>query len=227
MHAMFLAALLASGNPGGETNCDAATLAAAITDELQTGTLLFTEGDCLAVKASAGGPYTHVAAVVIRDGAPVVYDSMNGVGVRQLSLVDYLASQAPDEIDLLQPARELSPQEALVFESALQHRVGAPYSVLHYVTGRRASSGFHCSEYVTDALMSIERIQADRPPRVSPTSLHAGLIEGELYAEAASVKFPLEPIPVAADGWWSQLWLDTRHCCDSCCDQLSGWFLCR
>lgn len=227
MHAFLLATILAAGHPAGAANADAAALADAIAPELQTGTLLFTEGDCLAVKASAGGPYTHVAAVVIRNGAPVVFDSMNGVGVRQLSLVDYLATQAPDEIDLLQPQREFTPQEALIFESALQQRVGAPYSVMHYITGRRASSGVHCSEYVTDALMSIERIRADRPPRVSPSSLHAGLIEGELYAASETVQFPLDPIPVEADGWWDQLWLDTQHCCSECCDQFSGWFLCR
>ena len=227
MHALLLAALLAAGHPAGDTSVDAATLAAAITPDLQTGTLLFTEGDCLAIKASAGGPYTHVAAVVVHDGAPVVYDSMNGIGVRRLPLCDYLATQAPDEIDVVQPSRELTPQEALIFESALQQRVGAPYSVMHYVTGHRAESGVHCSEYVTDALMSIERIKADRPPRVSPSSLHAGLIEGELYTDSASVQFPLEPIPVEADGWWAQLWLDTSHCCSNCCTQLSGWFLCR
>jgi hypothetical protein len=227
MHAFLLTAFLAAAHPADDANVDASALAAAITPDLQTGTLLFTEGDCLAVKASAGGPYTHVAAVVVHDGAPVVYDSMNGVGVRRSSLVDYLAAQAPDEIDLLQPSREFTPQESLVFESALQQRVGAPYSVMHYITGHRASSGVHCSEYVTDALMSIERIKADRPPRVSPSSLHAGLIDGELYTETASVQFPLEPIPVDADGWCEQLWLDTKHCCFSCCDQLSGWFLCR
>jgi len=227
MHGIFLAAILAAGHPTDATGVDAATLAAAIAPELQTGTLLFTDGDCLAIKASAGGPYTHVAAVVVRNGAPVVFDSMNGIGVRRLSLADYLATQAPDDIDVLQPRRELSPQEALIFESALQQRVGAPYSVLHYITGRRASSGVHCSEYVTDALLSIERVEADRPPRVSPSSLHEGLVSGEIYTESVSVEFPLEPIPVEADDWCEQVWLDTKHCCFNCCDRLSGWFLCR
>ena len=82
MHAMLFAALLAAGHPADDASHDAAVLAATIAPELQTGTLLFTAGDCLAIKASAGGPYTHVAAVVLQNGAPVVYDSMHGVGVR-------------------------------------------------------------------------------------------------------------------------------------------------
>ena len=226
MHQFLLAVVLASGHPG-DLHTDAAALAAAITPELQTGSLLFSKGDCLAIKMSAGGPYTHVAAVIVQDDGPMVYDSMNGVGVRKLPLGAYLATQAPDEIDLLQPAREFTPQEALVFSAALEQRVGAPYSVMHYLIGRRASAGVHCSEYVTDALESIERLDVERPPRVSPSHLHEELVEGGGYTRASSVHFPLHPEPVDADGWWDQLWLDTRYCCSNCCDQLSAWFLCR
>jgi hypothetical protein len=227
MHQFLLAVVLAAGHPAGDVGPDAAALAAAMAPELQTGTLLFSKGDCLAVKMSAGGPYTHVAAVVLQGDAPVVYDSMNGIGVRKLSLPAYLASQAPDEIDLLQPRHAFTLQEALVFEAALQQRVGAPYAVLHYVMGRRASAGVHCSEYVTDALESIEWLDVARPPRISPSSLHENLVEGDVYATASSVHFPLQPEPVEAEGWWKQLWLDTKHCCSGCCDQLSAWFLCR
>lgn len=227
MHSFLLAAILATGLSAGDPSNDAATLAAAIAPELRTGSLLFTEGDCLAIKAVASGPYTHVAAIVVSNGVPIVYDSMNGVGVRKLSLEAYLRSQAPDEIDLLQPAAEFSPQEALVFEAALQQHVGAPYSVLHYIPGRRAKAGFHCSEYVSDALESIERIDVERPPRVSPSSLHEGLVDGEIYTADAGIRFPMEPVPVESDNWCIQLWLDTKLCCLSCCDKLSGWFLCR
>src|SRR5262245_42929333 len=116
MHALLLAAVLAGGTSEPSLHEEAILLATAIVPDLQTGTLLFTEGDCLAIKAAAGGPYTHVAAVVMKDGTPVVYDSMNGVGVRKLSLADYLKTQAPDEIDLVQPRCALSPQDAVVFE---------------------------------------------------------------------------------------------------------------
>lgn len=227
MHAWLLAAILAGGAPGASLHEDSVALSAALAPDLQTGTLLFTEGDCLAIKAAAGGPYTHVAAVVMKDGTPIVYDSMNGVGVRKLPLAAYLETQAPDEIDVLQPRSPLSPQDAVVFEAALEQRVGAPYAVWHYIPGVRASAGVHCSEYVTDALISIERITAERPPRVSPSSLHEGLIAGDVYADSASVHFPLEPEPVAAAGWCAQMWLDTKHCCANCCNQFSGWFLCR
>jgi hypothetical protein len=227
MHQFLLAVVLASGNAGGDVNSDSAALAAAMAPDLQTGTLLFSKGDCLAIKVSAGGPYTHVAAIIVQDDGPVVYDSMNGVGVRRLSLAEYLATQAPDEIDLLQPCRQFTAQEALVFAAALEQRVGAPYSVLHYIMGGRAKAGVHCSEYVTDALESIELIDVERPPRVSPSHLHKDLVDGRSYAGASSVHFPLHPEPVEADGWCAQLWLDTMHCCSSCCDQLSAWFLCR
>lgn len=227
MHALFLAAFLATALPADPALENAAVLATAVEPTLRTGSLLFTKGDCLAIKAVAGGPYTHVAAIVISQGVPVVYDSMNGVGVRKLSLEQYLATQAPDEIDLLQPRSEFSPQEALIFEAALQQRVGAPYSVLHYIPGRRANAGVHCSEYVTDALESIERINVERPPRVSPSSLHEGLVDGDLYAADAGIRFPLEPIPVESGNWCEQMWLDTKNCCVTCCDKLSGWFLCR
>jgi hypothetical protein len=227
MHQFLLAVVLASGHSAGDPSVDATALAAVMAPDLQTGTLLFSKGDCLAVKMSAGGPYTHVAAVVLHDEGPVVYDSMNGAGVRRLPLQDYLSSQAPDEIDMLQPRRELTPQEALVFEAALQQRLGAPYSVLHYVIGRRAKAGFHCSEYVTDALESIERIDVERPPRVSPSGLYDNLVSADVYATQSSMHFPLQPEPVEANGWWEQRWLDTKHCCFSCCDQLSAWFLCR
>ena len=227
MHQFLLAVVLASGHPMADVAPDASALAAAMAPDLQTGTLLFSKGDCLAIKVSAGGPYTHVAAVIVQDDGPVVYDSMNGVGVRKLSLDEYLSTQAPDEIDLLQPCREFTPQEALVFEAALQQRVGSPYSVLHYILGRRAAAGVHCSEYVTDALESIERIDVEQPPRVSPSHLHEDLVDGGIYTTARSVRFPLHPEPVEADGWCAQLWLDTKHCCWSCCDQMSAWFLCR
>lgn len=227
MHQFLLAVVLASGSAGGDLDCDSAALAAAMAPDLRTGTLLFSKGDCLAIKVTAGGPYTHVAAVILQDDGPVVYDSMNGVGVRKLTLDEYLSTQAPDEIDLLQPCREFTPQEALVFAAALEQRVGAPYSVMHYILGRRAKAGVHCSEYVTDALESIERIDVERPPRISPSHLHADLVAGGDYVAASSLRFPLHPEPVDADGWCAQLWLDTKHCCWSCCDQLSAWLLCR
>ena len=40
--------------------------------QVQTGTLLVSEGDCLAVQAYTQSPYTHVGAVVMRNGQPFV-----------------------------------------------------------------------------------------------------------------------------------------------------------
>src|SRR5690606_25692047 len=69
--------------------------AASITPELQTGTLLFSEGDCLAIRVYTASPYTHVALVCVEEGEPFVYDSMNGVGVRRLSLAEYFVRESP------------------------------------------------------------------------------------------------------------------------------------
>ncbi len=40
--------------------------------QVQTGTLLVSEGDCLAVQVYTQSPFTHVGAVVMRDGQPFV-----------------------------------------------------------------------------------------------------------------------------------------------------------
>lgn len=228
MHAMILAVVLTAGSPLPKVDQGSiAAVAETIVPGLQTGTLLFTRGDCLAIKASGGGPYTHVAAVVVRDGVPVLYDSMNGVGVRKLTLEEYLASQAPDEIDVLQPCGAFSEREAEQFEAALVRRLGTHYSVLHYFTGRRSSNGVHCSEYVADALIAAGKTEIERPPRVSPARLAERLAAGTVYTSGERVHFPLEPIATDANDWCEQLWLDTRLCCARCCDKLSGWLLCR
>ena len=60
-------------------------MAQQLADEVQTGTLLFSQGDCLAVKVFSRSEYTHVATVVVEDKQPMVYESTNGVGVRRIS----------------------------------------------------------------------------------------------------------------------------------------------
>ncbi|OYW14771.1 MAG: hypothetical protein B7Z55_15450, partial [Planctomycetales bacterium 12-60-4] len=69
-----------------------------IAGEAQTGTLIFSQGDCLAVKVFSQSPYTHVGVVVCDDDASWVYDAMNGPGVRKTALHEYLRSQVPAEV---------------------------------------------------------------------------------------------------------------------------------
>jgi hypothetical protein len=201
--------------------------AASITPQLQTGTLLFSEGDCLAVRVYTASQYTHVALVCIEEGEPFVYDSMNGVGVRRLSLAEYFASQAPHELHVLQPCRPLTAEQGSELQAYLSSQLGRPYSIHHHLTGKRAD-GVHCSEYATDALMAVGLITAQRPPKVSPASLATGVTQAGIYAAGGSVDLvPPAPTQEPAANRCHQWWLDTKQCTISCCQKLSGWFLCR
>jgi len=85
-------------------------LADSLASRVQTGTLLFSKGDCLAVRIYTQSAYTHVAMIVMRNGEPLVYDSMNGTGVRCLTLKNYLNTQRPATIHLFQPKQPSIPQ---------------------------------------------------------------------------------------------------------------------
>lgn len=232
MHLVLLVAVLSGLNAPSETKdrgYDSLPAAAAdIGPQLQTGTLIFSQGDCLAVRVYSASSYTHVAAVVVRDGAPWVYDSMNGPGVRKLSLEEYLVAQAPDRIHVFQPQHPFTAEQGRQFETYLDSKLGTPYAVMHHLTGARSAEGIHCAEYVTDALMSIDRIHANQPARVSPASLARGITEYKLYTpdETIELKRPAPP-PDPEANWCQRMWMATRLCCASCCDKLSGWFLCR
>ncbi|MFP6763306.1 MAG: hypothetical protein VB858_06805 [Planctomycetaceae bacterium] len=196
--------------------------------EVQTGSLLVTQGDCLAIRVYTQSPYTHVAAVVIRNGQPFVYDSANGVGSRCLTLKNYIVSQSPSEIHLFQPRREFNPARRRKFETSLDGQLGRPYGIRHHLTGERAA-GLHCSEYVTDALQYCGVIRARRPSRVSPASLVLGITQHDLYL--ASLKVRVQPpqsdsVP-ATESWCSQLWNDTRACTAECYRKTKSWVFCQ
>jgi hypothetical protein len=201
--------------------------AASLTSQLQTGTLLFSEGDCLAVRVYTASRYTHVAVVCIENGGPFVYDSMNGVGVRRLRLAEYFASQSPHEIHVLHPCRPLTAEQGSQLQAYLSSQLGRPYSIHHHLSGKRAD-GLHCSEYATDALMSVGLITAQRPPKVSPASLSTGITHSGISAAGGTVTLdppaaPQEPAANRCHQWW----LDTKQCTIICCNKLSGWLLCR
>lgn len=199
-----------------------------ITETSQTGSLMFSKGDCLAVRAYTNSPYTHVATIVYEDPqSPVVYDSMNGPGVRKLPLRDYLETQSPDEVQLFHPCRPFATDEQTCYRDYLESELGRPYSVKHHITGKRAK-GVHCAEYVTDALEKIDWLKVDNPPRVSPASLVDGIIEHDIYSSGSKILIPvkLEPIP-EPEGFGARLWLDTKICMKRSCGQLSRWFLCQ
>lgn len=211
----------------GDVSSVATAAAADIADDLQTGSLLFTEGDCLAIRAYTASPYTHVAIVCLVDGRPMVYDSMNGIGVRKLSLADYLATETPSEVHLFHPRRPLTTEQGTVLRDHLESQLGRPYAIHHHLTGRR-SEGLHCSEYATDALMAVGLITAQRPSKVSPASLVAGITQADIYHSGETVELVAAELPPdVGTNRCHQLWIDTKRCTLQACDKLTGWFLCR
>lgn len=224
MNVLLLTLLAATPVQSVATPDEAASM---LSPQVQTGTLLFSEGDCLAVKVFTGSPYTHVAAVVEDDGEAWVYDSQNGVGVRKLTLAEYLAATRPDELHVLRPAEPFSDAEAKRFRSHLEQELGRPYSVKHHLTGRRCD-GLHCAEYMTDSLAAAGLVKARRPPRVSPASLRSGLLRHGLYTGGPVVTVALEePDRPPGRNWCHELWLDTKGCCGDCWSCVRRCVLCR
>ena len=227
MSIFLLAATLTATPAAVESFSSQHAAAMALADKVQTGTLLFNRGDCLAIKVYTNSPYTHVAAVVMEQGSPFVYDSMNGVGVRRLSLENYLKTQRPDVIHVFQPTKTFSRRRSKVFKDALESELGRPYAVKHHLTDKR-SKGLHCSEYVTDALKSTRMIHVKRPAKVSPASLVEGILQAELYRATQKIQV-VEPRPPVAkgDNWCEQMWIDTKVCSSRCCVKMRRWFLCH
>ncbi len=221
----ILAAALLSAPPA-ETSAAELTPAQAAEkiDSLPTGTLIFSSGDCLAVRAYTRSRFTHVAAVVDSEKGPVVYDSTNGTGVRRQELADYLKSQSPGEVHIVRPRCDFTKPQCQRFCAELEEHLGRPYAVGHHVTGKRAK-GVHCSEYVMDALMAAGVMTAKNPARVSPASLHRGIHEKQTYVPEWTVT--LCDIPgEKGTGWCSQAWIDTKRCTKRCYLKMRGWFCC-
>jgi hypothetical protein len=219
--------LLASALAGLPAEANGAVVAE-LRSSVQTGTLLFSQGDCLAIKVFSGSRYTHVGAVVVDNGRPFVYDAMNGDGVRKQPLDDYVKFLTPSEVYVMHPARPMSQVEAHLFAQHLEGQLGRPYRIKHYATGKRAD-GLHCGEYVTDALMLAGWFTAHEPQRVSPGSLCAGVTQSGRYVEGGRFELvePAPPVPTVAETWCQRSWRETGECCSATCRQLSRWFLCR
>lgn len=202
-------------------------LADSLSSRVQTGTLLFSKGDCLAVRIYTKSAYTHVAMVVMRNGEPVVYDSMNGIGARCLTLKNYLNTQRPATIHIFQPKTAFNESMTTQYERYLDQKLGTPYSIRHHLTGSRAK-GIHCAEYAIDALSACHLMKAKAPAKVSPASLVTGIVQSERYAP--SITFELKRPPQVAEkssSWYQQLWIDTKNCTSACCLKLRGWVFCQ
>jgi hypothetical protein len=194
--------------------------------QVQTGTLLVSEGDCLAVQAYTQSPYTHVGAVVMRNGQPFVYDACKSSGVRCSTLANYLKTQIDHEVHVLQPRKAFSEGGAGEFARRLDSQLGRPYSVRHHLTGELVD-GVHCAEYVTDALASCRVVKVQNAANVSPVSLVVGVTRAKVYSPLQTIRIVREvtPEPRAAS-WYGRLWQDTKSCTANCYRQTRAWFVC-
>ncbi len=226
MHAILLASALVATPM--ETHCQSSLSASiCIKPYVQTGTMIFSEGDCLAVRMFTKSPYTHVAAVVLENGEPYVYDSMNGQGVRKLTLERYCQQECPNTLHVYQPKTKFSPTRKDLFLTHLKSELGRPYGVKHHLTGKRAK-GIHCAEYMMDTLAACRLMQADNPSKVSPDSLRRGMENANLYHKV--LVMTLSPPPAQkeeASNWGHKMWIDTKDCSSNCVGQLRRWFACK
>ena len=203
------------------------SIVAELTQQLQTGSLIFSRGDCLAVKIFSQSGYTHVAGVVAKDGEFIVYDSMNGAGVRKTPLVEYLRLQTPSGIHVIHPRTPFSPEMVEAYERHLECQLGRKYSIRHHLTGNRCE-GVHCSEYVTDALISADVISAKQPSRVSPGSLLEGVMAANLYQDGSRMELKLVEVSLPPElPWYQRAWHWSKTGCTKSASQLRRWILCR
>lgn len=198
-----------------------------IASESSTGTLLVSEGDCLAVRTFTGSPYTHVGTVAVRDGRLFVYDSTSGQGVRCQTLENYVRWLDQHEVRLLHPARPLTGESERAFVRHLDGELGRPYAVLHHLTGERCE-GLHCAEYVTDALVAANRLTVQKAPKVSPASLVVGVTTSGVYTDGTRLRLEPPPRVVSeSDSWCSRCWGETKDCAKWCWKKTRGLVLCQ
>lgn len=226
MHCLLVAAAFTVYPTSTHSTPSPESAASYLDNRVQTGTLLLSKGDCLAVKLFTRAPYTHVAVVVKQDGRCWVYESANGAGVIRQSLADYLELESPNTIYALNPRQPFSRRRSRVLCKYLDSQLGRPYAIKHHITGKRGK-GLHCSEYVTDALMKIDLIHANRPSRVSPASLAQGVLQSNLYQPSVSVELIEQVEHPVGDNRCEQLWIDTKVCTIEFCNKLRRLFLCR
>lgn len=224
---VFLVAAAFAISPAGTADYTSPTSAAShLESRVQTGTLLVSKGDCLAVKVFTCSRYTHIAVVVKQDGTTWVYESANGRGVVRQSLAEYLDNELPNTVYTLNPRKPFSRRRTRVFKKYLDSQLGREYGVKHYAVGKRAD-GVHCAEYLTDALMAVGMIHAKRPSRVSPASLAKGTLQTGLYTAGVAVDLQEANEKSVGRNRCQQMWIDTKYCTANFCVKMRRWFACR
>ena len=227
---LVLALAGASPSASSTENVEVTSIAEAASELrplLKTGTLLVSAGDCLAVRVYTQSPFTHIAAVIHRNGRPFVYDAANGVGVRCQTLENYLQIQSPDELHIFQPTRPLNSSQQKQLAGWLDGQLGRPYAVAHHISGERGK-GVHCAEYVTEALYKCGLIKVKNPAKVSPASLVKGITIYNVYLQTETVHI-IAPIrePTPSSTWYGQAWRCTKTCTATCMSKFRRCVLCQ
>ncbi len=223
----FTASVFASPEPDVQTPQIKTNEAIAeeVSQKCSTGTLLFSEGDCLTIRVYTWSPFTHVAIVVMESGQPVVYDSTNGIGVRRLALDNYLKGEgySSSNVVVMNPVKPLTPEQQEKLNSYLDSQLGKPYALKQFIIGS-GHEGIHCSEYVSAALRESDIIKVNRPEKVSPASLYEGVNSSSLY-NIGLVSQLIRPVIKRGkgDSWYHQAWLDTKFCYNKCHFKLATW----
>jgi hypothetical protein len=226
MNAILFVALLAAAI-GDVSVVTPGQAHAQLAEQVQTGSLIVSRGDCLAVKVYSASRFTHVATVVVHDGCVFCYDATGGAGVRKQTLAEYLDGQHEASLHPFHPSKPLTEKQVAKLESHLESQLGRPYAIKHHLTGGRAE-GLHCSEYATDALIAAGLLRANDPARVSPASLVEGVLKANLYEESDTLQLAPElPPRPESESWCYQLWFDTRQCTYRCYCKLWAWFCCK
>lgn len=226
MHALLVAAAFTISVPSNSTYTSATQAAADLGKRIQTGTLLISRGDCIAVRLFTCSRYTHMATVVKENGRTYVYESANGHGVRRQTLQAFLSGESPNTIYVLNPRRRFSRHRAKLFQQHLKSELGRSYAIKHFVTGKRGS-GLHCSEYVMDALIACRLMHANRPSRVTPASLAKGALQSNVYEAECSIELKNEIEHPVGRNRCDQLWIDTKVCTRKFCIRVRRLFTCR
>jgi len=227
MQSLFLAIFISAAAVGDVETTNPREAHVRLAQEVKTGSLIVSRGDCLAVKMYSASAYTHVASVVVHDAGIYIYDATGGAGVRKQLLCDYLAGQDDNALYPFHLCQPLTAEQARKFGEHLENQIGRPYAIAHHVTGNRAE-GLHCSEYATDALIAAGLMRARQPSRVSPATLVEGILKDKLYVQAATLQLVPDPPPRPnSDSWCTQIWFDTKQCTRNCYLQLRAWFCCK
>jgi hypothetical protein len=202
MLSILTAILLAAAPEPAPLALPASEAAAALARELPTGSLLFSQGDCLAVRMYTISPCKQ-------------------------TLGAYFASQKEATVYLYVPAQPLSPEQCTRIEQHLESQLGRPYAIRHHLTGARCD-GLHCAEYVADALIAADLLKPDQPSRISPASLLTEIEQSGLYLHAATLQLERAGETAPTDtGWCGRMWFETKECSQTCYRRLRGWFCCK